>query len=162
MNPKLLFVLVILIVLLAAAAIIIGFSGGSSGPLDFKFGGLDQIAAGLVPDLTLKAEDIGSATPAGCLDLVKKGSLIMEGGQTCVFSVKASEAASRALEVTLSEGSGLRVESRLAVAEDGSRMQVKDTLGQKESIRLQFLKKGGTVVLRCEGGVGANCSVAVK
>jgi hypothetical protein len=85
MNPKLLIALVILIVLLAAAAIVVGVSSGSSSPLDFKFGGLDQIAAGLVPENKLKAADIGSATPASCLDLVKKGSLAMEGGQSCAW-----------------------------------------------------------------------------
>jgi hypothetical protein len=162
MNPKLLIALVILIVLLAAAAIVVGVSSGSSSPLDFKFGGLDQIAAGLVPENKLKAADIGSATPASCLDLVKKGSLAMEGGQSCVFSVKSSSASSRTLEVVLSQGSGLRVEARLAVAEDGSRMQVKDTIGQNESYQLQFLKEGGTVILWCEGGVGTKCSVTVK
>jgi len=162
MNPKLLFVVVILIALLAAGAIIYGVAAGSSGSLDFKFGGLDQIAAGLAPDMKLKAGDIGSATPAGCLDLIKKGSLVMEGGQSCVFSVKSSSTASRALEVVLSQGSSLRVEARLTVAEDGSRMQVKDTLNQKDSYKLQFLKAGGTVVLWCEGGVGTKCGVAVK
>ena len=162
MNPKLLFVLIILIVALAVGAILFGLSAGTSGPLDFKFGGLDQIAAGLAPDMKLKAEDIGSATPAGCLDLIKKGSLVMDGGQSCVFSVKPSTQASRALEVILSQGSSLRVEARLTVAKDGSRMQVKDTLGQKESTRLQFLKDGGNVILWCEGGAGAKCGVAVK
>ena len=162
MNPKLLFALVILIVILAAAAIIFGVSAGSSGALDFKFGGLDQLAAGLVPDMSLKTADIGSAIPAGCLDLVKKGGLAMQAGQSCVFSVKSSNAASRAIEVVLSQGSGLRVELRLAVADDGSRMQVKDTLAQKETMRLQFLKEGGTLILWCEGSVGADCSVTTK
>lgn len=162
MNPKLLFVVVILIVLLAAAAIIIGVTGGSSKPLDFKFGGLDQIAAGLAPDMKLKAADIGSAIPGSCLDLIQKASLVMEAGQSCVYSVKASDAVSRKLEVVLSQGSGLRVEARLGVASDGSRMQVKDTLGQKESYRLQFLKEGGTVILWCEGGVGTKCSLTTK
>ncbi len=162
MNPKLLFALVIVIVLLAAAALIFGATAGPSGALDFKFGGLDQIAAGLAPEMKLKASDIGSATPAGCLDLLKKGSLAMEGGQSCVFSVKSSDAASRALEVVLTKGSGLRVEARLAVAEDGSKMQVKDTIGQTESYQLQFLKQGGTVILWCEGGAGANCVVTAN
>ena len=162
MNPKLLFALVILIVVLAVAAIIFGVSGGSSSPLDFKFGGLDQIAAGLVPDVKLKAADIGSAIPAGCLDLVQKGSLVMQAGQSCVFSVKSSGAASRALELVLAQGSGLRVETRLVAAADGSQMQVKKNLHQNEFFQLQFLKEGGTVILWCEGGVGTECSVTAK
>ncbi len=158
MNPKLLFALVIVIVLLAAAALIFGATAGPSGALDFKFGGLDQIAAGLAPEMKLKASDIGSATPAGCLDLLKIGQPGDGGWAILRLFCQILRRSLARVGGGSYEGFWLAVEARLAVAEDGSKMQVKDTIGQTESYQLQFLKQGGTVILWCEGGAGQNAS----
>lgn len=163
MTPKVFFLLLALLVLAALAGLGFGLFGGSNAKLDLHFSGLDQLKDSLVQDKALSAADIQSARPPACLELFKKGSLQMKSGQSCVFSVASSDAASRKVSLSTPAGQNLRLSARMPLNDNQNQLNVKKTLAAPTPANLQFFKEGGTLTLWCETlGVGGVCQVSVK
>jgi hypothetical protein len=160
MNPKLFFVLVALIVIAALVGLGAGVFGGSGQALDLKFGGLDQLRASVVKEQALAAADIQGASPPACLDLFKKGSLAMKSGDSCVFSVSASDSPSRKVSFSTPAGQNLRLAARMPLNDNQNQLNVRKTLVAPTPADLQFFKEGGTLTLWCETpGLNGACQV---
>ena len=160
MNSKLFIVLVVLLVILAIVGLGTGVLKKSDQKLDLNADGLKQIGTRFFPAQKLSAGDIQSANPPGCLDLFKNGSLAMNFGQSCVFSIKESSRSSRKASFAAGTDQQLRVEARMPLNGGENQMNVKKTVSAPtQPAEVQFFKEGGTLTLWCDGPT-TGCTVS--
>jgi hypothetical protein len=162
MNPRVLILLIGLIVVLFAVGVALGATGQGGPVPDSAPAVLEGLGGFLGVNAPLSSGDVDDATcPPGWRQLLQgRGPLTLTGlaGGTCVLEIAPSSTPIRTLALALERGSSdvlVRYESageRVLEMEQTLSLEADDPqAAPNDTIKLQFLKEGGTLGLACRG-----------
>ncbi len=153
-TSKIMIAVLVLIVVLYSVGIILGRRDSSGETLNTNDATLEGLQNLLARPQPLEAADITLAQPSFCL---QGNRLVIPGGNTCTYTVKASTspfgAAVRRIPISLPAGSSIQVTIEQPNGLKGSQKIPGPSGPDPKKDRLDIRKEGGTLRIGCNSAI---------
>jgi hypothetical protein len=153
MKPKTLFALFGLLFLLFACSLLLGLLNAGRPVGEIPPPAIESLAALLVRERPLQADDITQANPAACLQQFQQGQFVIPAGLTCTFVVDEGSPSLRTLTLRLVQGG--TAEATLQPAGD-TNLPARHTLNAAQpQATIQLFEEGGLLSVACLNSGGS-------